>query len=153
MADSYKPLKRKIKLTKRQSQVLEAIKKLTDKSAQSPTFNEVSKSVGFNAKDALVSLRRRGCVTWGRRAQRSLRILREPTGKSGKLVRTDVGKPLPALKAPLAKTVPTPSPILAKVPFSTKAGYTLEDLKKVESELEDNLQAVRKVIKLVERLA
>lgn len=149
MADGYKPLKRKMKLTKRQANVLTALSKYMHKHNQSPTFQELSDVVGFNAKDALVSLRRRGCVTWGRRAQRSLTILREPTGKSGKLVRTDVG----THSKTKAITVPTPSPILAKVPFSGKANYTLEDLKKVESELEDNLYAVRKVIRLVERLA
>lgn len=150
MADGYKPLKRKIKLTKRQTDVLDALRKYLNKHSQSPTFQELSDVVGFNAKDALVSLRRRGCVTWGRRAQRSLTILREPTGKSGKLVRTAVGKASPQE----AKMVPAPAgPILAKVNFSAKAGYTLDDLKRVEAELEDSLQAVRKVIKLVERLA
>lgn len=70
---------RKLKLTARHTETLNALRHYIDTHNAAPTFSELSRIVGYNCKDALVALRKRHLITWGERKPRSLTILN--TGK------------------------------------------------------------------------
>lgn len=89
-------------LTERQKETLTALQVFLDKNGKAPTFNELSRILGFKCSDALKSLRKRHLITWGTRQPRSLTILnhapkqRIATVKVARASRVELQDTLPA---------------------------------------------------------
>lgn len=67
-----------VPLTKRQSEVLSIIVKMTNKRGHPPTWAELSKELGITTtavNDILVALQRKQRVDWEPRLARTLRVL------------------------------------------------------------------------------
>lgn len=80
-AERFSSMSRQVPVTKLQQKALDFVADYIQKSGQSPTFAEIGQSLGYkkakaatSASSLLASLRRRGLVTWGSRAARSISI-------------------------------------------------------------------------------
>lgn len=97
----YKPLKRKVDLTDMQREVYNFIESYRIKNDEGPTFREVAEAVGrpgTKIGSTLDGMRRRGLITWGPRAARSLDIVRRCKHKTQTSKPSDVINDIPEVK-------------------------------------------------------